>query len=100
MLVEATSPHSKEEKEGNYGYGWRMKYFDKGNPDKLIYHNGWWHGYRNAFQHRLNDNTHLIILSNRLNKSVYATQIYFDALDNSVDSTELSQEIKNELKGE
>ena len=100
LLVEATSPHSKEEKEGNYGYGWRMKYFDKGNPDKLIYHNGWWHGYRNAFQHRLNDNTHLIILSNRLNKSVYATQIYFDALDNSVDSTELSQEIKNELKGE
>jgi CubicO group peptidase (beta-lactamase class C family) len=98
LLQEATSPHSKEEHEGNYGYGWRMKNFQEGNPEKLIYHNGWWHGYRNAFQHRLKDNTHLIILSNRLNKSVYESKLYFDALDNVSDSAVVNQTL-SELKG-
>jgi CubicO group peptidase (beta-lactamase class C family) len=42
-LNEAYAPYSNE-KPGlrNYGLGWRMNIFPDGN--KIIYHNGWWHG--------------------------------------------------------
>ena len=75
----ATSPMSSERKLGNYGYGWRMKEFNTDN--KLVYHNGWWHGYRTAMQRRLKDKICIIILSNRLNSSVYQTWRIFKTID-------------------
>lgn len=83
----ATLPMSKERKLGNYGYGWRMKEFNTDN--KLIYHNGWWHGYRTALQRRLKDKVCIILLSNRLNSSVYQTWRIFKAID--ADTTSLSE---------
>ena len=75
----AYTPYSPEKKTSNYGLGWRMNKMD--SPDKEIFHNGWWHGYRTAFHRRLSDSTTIIILSNRLNKSVYATSRVYDAID-------------------
>lgn len=75
----AYQPHSKEQKLSNYGLGWRMKNID--NSEKEVFHNGWWHGYRTAFHRRLKDSTTIIVLSNRLNKSVYATGKVFAAID-------------------
>jgi CubicO group peptidase (beta-lactamase class C family) len=84
----ALIPYSSERKLGNYGYGWRMKNFDAKNKDnnkeKIVYHNGWWHGYRTALQRRLKDNVTVIILSNRLNRSVYETWRVFNAIDGEV----------------
>lgn len=79
LLHAATLPMSKERKLGNYGYGWRMKEFNTDN--KLVYHNGWWHGYRTALQRRLKDKICIILLSNRLNSSVYQTWRIFKAID-------------------
>jgi CubicO group peptidase (beta-lactamase class C family) len=79
LIQLATTPMSSERKLGNYGYGWRMKEFNTDN--KLIYHNGWWHGYRTALQRRLKDKTCIILLSNRLNSSVYQTWRIFKAID-------------------
>lgn len=79
LMGDALKPYSSERKLGNYGYGWRMKDFD--TNEKIIYHNGWWHGYRSALQRRLKDSTSIIILSNRLNRSVYETWRVFNALD-------------------
>jgi len=63
-----------------YGLGWRITFDDKGR--KVTYHNGWWHGYRSAFHRRLNDEVTIVILSNKLNNTVYrATQNIFDILD-------------------
>ncbi|MBC7862255.1 MAG: beta-lactamase family protein, partial [Bacteroidia bacterium] len=100
ILKDATSPHSPEDKTHNYGYGWRMVNFENNNPEKLIFHNGWWHGYRTAFQRRLKDNTTVIILSNRLNKSVYSTWRVYKALDGATDTTGLHLQLKKEDDGE
>jgi CubicO group peptidase (beta-lactamase class C family) len=100
LLDEAIAPHSPDEKNQNYGYGWRMMNFEEKNPEKIVYHNGWWHGYRNAFQRRLKDNTTLIILSNRLNKSVYATWRVFKALDGLTDTTGLQKQLVKDGESE
>ena len=73
------TPFSPEKKLGNYGLGWRMKNWTSTN--KEVFHNGWWHGFRSAFHRRLNDSLTIIVLSNRLNKSVYATWRIYDAID-------------------
>jgi CubicO group peptidase (beta-lactamase class C family) len=81
----ALTPYSSERKLGNYGYGWRMKNFLAENKtEKIVYHNGWWHGYRTALQRRLKDNVTIIILSNRLNRAVYDTWKVFNAIDGKV----------------
>ncbi len=85
--------HCPEKKLSNYGLGWRMKNFN--TLDKEVFHNGWWHGYRTAFHRRLKDSLTIIILSNRLNKSVYATGKIYDAIDGKVNepnATELAEE--------
>ena len=82
----AIQPHSKELKTHNYGFGWRMKNFS--TPDKMVFHNGWWHGYRTALQRRLKDSTTIVILSNRLNSSVYQTHKILEALDGKVNEND------------
>ena len=92
-LKDAISPKSPEDKIRNYGYGWRMKDFETNDSNKLVFHNGWWHGYRTAFQRRLIDNTTVIILSNTLNTSTYQTWKVFNALDGINDSTKVNNTI-------
>ena len=75
----AYTPHSKEIKTHNYGYGWRMK--NMNYSAKEVFHNGWWHGYRTSFHRRLKDSLTIIVLSNRLNKSVYNTWRIYGAID-------------------
>jgi CubicO group peptidase (beta-lactamase class C family) len=75
----AYMPHSPEKKLSNYGYGWRMK--NMSDSEKEVFHNGWWHGYRTSFHRRLKDSLTIIVLSNRLNKSVYNTWRIYSAID-------------------
>ncbi len=75
----AYTPHSKEIKTHNYGFGWRMK--NMNDSAKEVFHNGWWHGYRTSFHRRLKDSLTVIVLSNRLNSSVYATWKIYAAID-------------------
>lgn len=89
----AYSPYSPEKKLSNYGLGWRMKNMNE--VDKEVFHNGWWHGYRTAFHRRLNDSLTIIVLSNKLNKSVYATWRIYAALDGPKAAI-LSEEKRNE----
>ncbi len=61
-----------------YGYGFRI------NPnmgDTIVFHNGWWHGFRTAFHYRKNDKTTIVVLSNRLDKTAYQIWKIFDVLD-------------------
>ena len=75
----AYMPHSKEIKTHNYGFGWRMR--NMNDSAKEVFHNGWWHGYRTSFHRRLKDSLTVIVLSNRLNKSVYSTWRIYAAID-------------------
>ncbi len=77
----AYAPYSKEQRENNYGFGWRMR-DHKDSAKKEVFHNGWWHGYRTAFHRRLRDKTTIIVLSNQLNKNAYHTYLIYEILDN------------------
>lgn len=83
-LNEAFTPQNKEQHIRNYGYGWRLLNFPDGT--KLVYHNGWWHGYTNLFHRRIQDSTTIIILSNRMNKSIYHVQGVYQILDGNYDN--------------
>ena len=88
----AFSPNSPEKKQSNYGLGWRMRDIDTENKD--VFHNGWWHGYRTSFHRRLKDSLTVIVLSNRLNKSVYSTWRIYGAIDGpkATDANQLADE--------
>lgn len=68
-LREAFTGYSKEIKgHFNYGYGWRI--FDVDQGKKIVYHTGWWHGYKNIFVRDIRNETTVIILSNMFNSSI------------------------------
>lgn len=52
----------------NYGYGWRI--FDKTNGSKVVYHTGWWHGFRNIYVRDLEKKTVVLFLGNLTNGSL------------------------------
>jgi CubicO group peptidase (beta-lactamase class C family) len=87
-INEALKPRARTGFGRFYGLGFRI---NPNGGDTIIFHNGWWHGYRTAFQYRKSDKTIMAILSNRLDKSVYQTARFFNALDNK-NSTELESE--------
>jgi CubicO group peptidase (beta-lactamase class C family) len=60
----------------NYGLGWRMLCYTNGN--KVIYHNGWWHGNNTSFYRFIRENMTIVILGNRFNNAIYhqAPKIY------------------------
>lgn len=52
----------------NYGYGWRM--FDGANNRKVVYHTGWWHGFRHIYVRDLDQDIVVIFLGNLTNGSL------------------------------
>jgi CubicO group peptidase (beta-lactamase class C family) len=83
-LLEAFKPYSFETAGAkNYGLGWRMLNYSDGN--KIVYHNGWWHGNNTCFYRFLQDNFTIIVLGNRFNKSIYRQpmQIYNIVMGNN-----------------
>lgn len=69
----------------NYGLGWRMLCYPNG--DKVIYHNGWWHGNNTVFYRFIKDNFTIIILGNKYNSGIYhmAQPIYSIVNNTAVD---------------
>ncbi len=60
----------------NYGLGWRMLCYANGN--KVIYHNGWWHGNNTSFYRFIKENMTIVVLGNKFNNNIYhqAPKIY------------------------
>lgn len=69
-LQAAYSPYSNE-RAGvrNYGLGWRMNVYPTG--EKVIYHNGWWHGNNASFVRLLADSATIIVIGNKFNRGIY-----------------------------
>jgi CubicO group peptidase (beta-lactamase class C family) len=77
-INQATKPRVYTKYGQFYGYGFRI------NPnmgDTIVFHNGWWHGFRTAFHYRKADKTTIVVLSNRMDKTAYQTWKLFDVLD-------------------
>jgi CubicO group peptidase (beta-lactamase class C family) len=67
-LEEAFMPASKEMKSQNYGFGWRLRTIASGDP--VIFHGGWWHGFKSYFMRNRKDLSTIIILTNVANSSL------------------------------
>ena len=51
----------------SYGYGWRT--FD-GQNQKVVYHTGWWHGFRHIYLRDLKNDVTIVLLGNLVNGSL------------------------------
>lgn len=72
-LDSAYTPHSDlRNTYFGYGLGWRM-YVDPAKTEKVIYHTGWWHGFRHIYLRDMKRDITIVILSNMVNGSI--TQI-------------------------
>ncbi|MDT3403831.1 serine hydrolase domain-containing protein [Mucilaginibacter terrae] len=60
----------------SYGYGWRI--FEDKNQ-KVVYHTGWWHGFRHIFLRDLKNDVTIILLGNLVNGSLLHLDDLFKA---------------------
>ncbi len=73
ILEEAFEPaHKRLYIHDNYGFGWRINAQDSTN--KIVYHTGWWKGFRSYFIRQLGKKKTIIVLSNMSNQSVFGTR--------------------------
>ncbi|MCB0479806.1 MAG: beta-lactamase family protein [Flavobacteriales bacterium] len=63
-IAEAFTPGKRNPytKRDDYGFGWRISTFNK---DRLVYHYGWWNGFKSAFFRFLDKRRTVIVLTNR-----------------------------------
>ncbi|MCK9323913.1 MAG: beta-lactamase family protein [Bacteroidales bacterium] len=72
-LKKAFEPQHKDLRPNdNYGLGWRLDVSDELNP--VVYHTGWWKGFRTYFIRELSEKRTIIILSNTLKASRFNTR--------------------------
>jgi len=78
-LDSSYANHSEMQKgHFNYGYGWRT--FE--NPkNKVVYHTGWWHGFRHIYLRQLDKDVTVILLSNLTNGSLLKLDELYDLAD-------------------
>jgi len=69
LLDKAFTPrHPELYKEDNYGYGWRINTREDGS--KIVFHTGWWKGFRSYYIKALKEKKTIIVLSNISNKGI------------------------------
>lgn len=62
----------------NYGYGWRL--LEKENHS-IVYHTGWWHGFKNLYIRDLKNDITIVLLSNLSNASLNRLDELYEILD-------------------
>jgi CubicO group peptidase (beta-lactamase class C family) len=73
ILEEAFKPaHKRLYLHDNYGFGWRINASDSTN--KIVYHTGWWKGFRSWYIRQLGKERTIIVFSNMSNQSVFGTK--------------------------
>ena len=83
MAYQPQSPINKY--YHNYGLGWRI--LTKPNEERLVYHNGWWHGNNTVFTRLIGESATIIILGNKFNKSIYKGKEIASVFTGKVDTT-------------
>ncbi|HLR00292.1 MAG TPA: serine hydrolase domain-containing protein [Sphingobacterium sp.] len=77
-----SSYHTSSEVSHNglfgYGYGWRT-FNPENNP--IVYHTGWWHGFKSLFVRDITQNKTIILLTNMANASLSHLDELYKILD-------------------
>lgn len=76
----------------NYGYGFRLWLNDKQQTD-YVYHTGWWKGYNSIMFFDLREDFVIIILSNKLNRSIYYIKDIIDVLHDGTKTSTMEENI-------
>jgi CubicO group peptidase (beta-lactamase class C family) len=78
-MDSAYAPHN-EMKNGhfNYGYGWHTF---EGEGQKVVYHTGWWHGFRHLYLRNLTKDITIILLCNFTNASLLKLDDLYKIVD-------------------
>ena len=63
----------------NYGYGWRINMLP--DSSKIVYHTGWWKGFRSYFYRSLKDEKTIIVLSNNSRTGKLSSNKLMDLFD-------------------
>lgn len=80
ILSEAFEPaHDRLHIDDNYGFGWRINAVDSTN--KIVYHTGWWKGFRAYFIRELGENKTIIVLSNVAKNSIFSSKELIELFD-------------------
>lgn len=96
-VEEAFTGYSNEHAgKRNYGYGWRL--IEESPDDKIVYHNGWWHGYSSLFYRRLSDQTTVILLCNKFNSKTYHIEDILAVLDGKAPQQAPAVSVKKKSK--
>ena len=66
-------------KHDNYGYGWRVNLLP--DSSKIVYHSGWWKGFRTYFYRSLKDEKTIIVLSNNSRTGKISAKRLMDLFD-------------------
>lgn len=61
----------------SYGYGWRLF---EGGGHKVVYHTGWWHGFRHIYLRDLTSDRTIVLLGNLTNGSLLHLDELFKAV--------------------
>ena len=83
-LQMAFEPNSIDTSIHNYGLGWRMINLA---DQKIIYHNGWWHGNNSVFTRFIKDSATIIVLGNKFNRNIYKARNIATTFLSGFDST-------------
>jgi CubicO group peptidase (beta-lactamase class C family) len=68
-----------------YGLGWRLNSY---NGKQLIYHHGWWRGFKTYFLRLIEEDKTIIILSNTTNGSKLSNKMLFKMFDDALKLSE------------
>lgn len=63
----------------NYGFGWRVNM--RPDSSKVVYHTGWWKGFRSYFIRELESEKCIVVLTNRSNSGVLSTRELMELFD-------------------
>lgn len=73
-------PQTKFNRKGqSYGLGWRLRLRENG--ERVVFHNGWWRGYRNYFIRIPEDDKCIIVLGNVMRGSFLSQESFLELLD-------------------
>lgn len=78
-LDSAYAGYSKPSKSVfNYGYGWRTY---ETSDEQVVYHTGWWHGFRNIYVRDLTNDVTIVLLANLANGSLLHLDELYNLLE-------------------